>query len=365
MTSRPFDWTARVADSTVNAASGIADRIAPVLARVPGIPALTAWFIHLERATKQGMEWQRRMVADYYGFTSSAEAARLREQLDALGAELDPARAARSRRHRPPIHWREGGRGPAVLLLNGWSMSGLVWPKEFLASLEREFRVIRPDNRGTGWSRSAPMPFTVADMADDAAQVLRAARVGSATVVGVSMGGMVAQELALRHPDVVDHLVLVATQPPRPAEVAAGSGLMGPSLRAPGEGSTGPWFRELFSGYCAPGFAEAHPELMDELVGQVLQRPAPRRVLFEQVRAMAAWRGPNRLRRVSVPTTVVHGDADPVVPVANGMRVAQLIPGARYVELDGVGHLPPMEAPDRLVDVVVETVRPSPVGTAP
>lgn len=365
MGSRPVDWTDRVADAAVNVTAGMADRLAPLVARVPGVAAATAWFIRVEQAARLNLDWQRRALAEYYGFTPSSEAARLREQLEALGAELDPARAARSRRHRPPVHWRESGSGPALLLLNGWSMSGLVWPADFVRRLERDFRVIRPDNRGTGWSRSAPIPFTIADLADDAAQVLRAARAGSATVVGISMGGMVAQELALRHPDLVDHLVLIATQPPRPAEVAAGSGLMGPSLRAPGEGSTGAWFRELFSEYCAPGFAETHPELMDELVDQVLQRPAPRRVLFEQVRAMSAWRGPNRLRRISVPTTVVHGDVDPVVPVANGMRVAQLIAGARYVELAGIGHLPPVEAPDRLADVVVESARPSPVGSRP
>ena len=68
--------------------------------------------------------------------------------------------------------------------------------------------------------------------------------------------------------------------------------------------------------------------------------------------AIAAWSGPGRLRRIACPTTVVHGDHDRLLPVGNGMRLSRLIAGAEYVELDGVGHLVPMEAPDALVDVI-------------
>ncbi len=77
-------------------------------------------------------------------------------------------------------------------------------------------------------------------------------------------------------------------------------------------------------------------------------RVTPRAGVLNQLRAIAGWYGSERLRRIGISTTVVHGDADPLVPVGNGMRLAQLIPGARYVELPGVGHLPALEAPDAL-----------------
>jgi 3-oxoadipate enol-lactonase len=121
---------------------------------------------------------------------------------------------------RPVVHWHDRGRGPALLLLNGWSASGLVWPESWLARLEERYRVIRIDNRGTGWSRSAPYPFTIADMADDARDVLRACRIDRAAVLGQSMGGMIAQELAIKHSEFVDKLVLAATRPPAPAYIA-------------------------------------------------------------------------------------------------------------------------------------------------
>lgn len=342
----------RTVDTVLDVVTAVAERITPLAARVPGLPQATAMYIHLEQVSRGLLHRQQQALAESQGWVTRTEVERLREQLDALAVEVAPERASRSRRHRPPIHWREGGEGPPVLLINGWAMSGIVWPGEFLQTLEASHRVLRPDNRGTGWSQTAPLPFTIADLADDAATVLRSARVAMATVVGISMGGMIAQELALRHPELVDHLVLVSTQLPRPAEVAAGPGLLGPSLRAPGDGSTGAWFHELWSNYCAPGFAEGHPDRMAELVDQILRRPTPRRVLFEQMRAMAAWGRPGRASAIAVPTTVVHGDEDPLVPVANGMRVAQAIPGARYVELEGVGHMPQMEAPERLAEVV-------------
>ena len=96
-------------------------------------------------------------------------------------------------------NWFSRGEGEAVLLINGWSASGIAWPAAWLDELTGRYRVIRLDNRGTGWSRTAPTPFTIGDLADDARDVLKAAGVRRARVLGLSMGGMIAQELALRH----------------------------------------------------------------------------------------------------------------------------------------------------------------------
>ena len=104
-------------------------------------------------------------------------------------------------RGRPPaVHWHESGRGPTLVLLNGWSVSGLVWPTAWIDRLARRYRVVRIDNRGTGWSRRAPAPFAIADLADDVVTVLDAVGADRASILGLSMGGMIAQELALRAP---------------------------------------------------------------------------------------------------------------------------------------------------------------------
>jgi pimeloyl-ACP methyl ester carboxylesterase len=109
---------------------------------------------------------------------------------------------------------------------------------------------------------------------------------------------------------------------------------------------------ERWATVAAPGFADAHPERMGELADSITRRPTPRFAVLDQARAIAGWSRAGRLRRLDVPTTVLHGSEDPLIPVHNGMRLAQLIPGAEYLELPGVGHLVPYEAPDAVLEAV-------------
>ena len=254
---------------------------------------------------------------------------------------------------RPVVHWHDGGRGPALLLLNGWSASGLVWPESWLARLEERYRVIRIDNRGTGWSRSAPYPFTVADMADDARDVLRACRIGRAAVLSLSMGGMIAQELAIRHPGLVDKLVLAATRPPAPAYIAPDADMFWLMLGQPPQNTTMPeFFTTTWAQTSGDGFAADHPAIMAEIADQLTQRITPRSGVFNQARAILAWHGVERVRHINTPTTVVHGARDPLIPAENGKRLAELIPHATYAQLDGVGHLVAHEAGDALLEAL-------------
>ncbi len=252
-------------------------------------------------------------------------------------------------------NWHDGGEGETVVLVNGWSASGLVWPAAVVDGLEAEHHVVRVDNRGTGWSRRMRRPFTIADMAGDVVAVLDELGVARATVVGLSMGGMIAQEVALRHPDRVSGLVLLGTRPPNPEYTPPHPRVTARLLTGPAPGQS---LREFmwrrWAVMTGPGFVDEHPEAIREMVRAVVARPTPRAAVLDQARAIAAWHGAGRLRRLDVPTTVVHGEDDPLVPVRNGMRLAQLIPGARYVEFPGVGHLVPFEAPERTVDAVLE-----------
>jgi pimeloyl-ACP methyl ester carboxylesterase len=102
-------------------------------------------------------------------------------------------------------------------------------------------------------------------------------------------------------------------------------------------------------GVIGPGFAERQPEAFVELLDQISQRPTPHAGVMTQLRAIASWHGADRLARISAPTTVIHGTDDPLIPVGNGMRLVQMIPGATYIELPGIGHVVPFEAPDVLI----------------
>jgi 3-oxoadipate enol-lactonase len=250
--------------------------------------------------------------------------------------------------------WHESGSGPTLLLINGWTASGLMWPHRFVERLERSFRVVRVDNRGTGYSRSAPAPYTLADLADDAAAVLRARGGGEpAAVLGISMGGMIAQELAIRHPEVVERLVLCGTRPPAPAGFAPSRSVLNAMTSMPRSGENiGEFFERTWAAVVGNGFREHHPDAIGEVVERLCERPTPRAGVINQMRAISGWSGASRLARITAPTVVLHGSDDPLIPVGNGMRLAQLIADAAYVELPGVGHLVPYEAPDALLAAI-------------
>lgn len=268
-----------------------------------------------------------------------------------------------ARRPRPQVYWRESGQGPPLVLLNGWSASGLAWPGDWRRSLERHVRLLRIDNRGSGYSKFVPTPFTVGDMADDVAAVLDETGYEKATVAGMSMGGMIAQEFALRHPDRLAGLVLISTRPPAPAyETPKGTSGRMDMLEPPARREKlDDYFTRLWSSATGTGFAEREPELIAELVKQIVSRPTSRQMLLQQLRAVTGWGHAERLRRIRTPTVVVHGTEDRLIDPINGRRLAALIHGATLVELAGVGHLPPLEAPDALLDIVVDVT----VGTTP
>jgi 3-oxoadipate enol-lactonase len=299
--------------------------------------------IHTEAACRAAINSNRRVL----GLPSRSERRGHQERLQSpAGLAVLPGR-------RVPVNWHEGGSGPALLLLNGWTASGLVWPTSWVRELEQRFRVLRIDNRGTGWSRAAPAPYTLADLADDADDVLGAAGVDDAVVLGTSMGGMVAQELALRHPERVRQLVLVSTAPPIPAQIPTDPAPFVAALARPEPGGNlHLHFQNIWAAYAAPEYSQTHPEVFEAIADQVVQRVTPRRKVLDQLRAVRAWQGPERLRGLGVPTTVVHGDLDPLIPVGNGMRLSRLIPGARYVEMRGAGHLLAHEAGEELVSLI-------------
>ena len=331
-------WASVVPDTQLR----LARALQPLASTRPFAASLAAG-IRTEAAWRSLIETELQLV----GLRTPDQRRRKQERMES------PAGLAHLPGRRVLVNWHEGGDGPTLLLLNGWTASGLVWPIAWIQALEERFRVIRIDNRGTGWSRSAPAPYTLADLADDAAAVLHACGVEEATVLGVSMGGMIAQELALRHPRRVRRLILVATAPPVPAQLLPDPAPFIAALAPPPPGQDlHSHFRAQWGLYTTPSFCAAKPELLDELAEQVAYRVTPRQRVFDQLRAVRSWRGSDRLRRLNVPTTVVHGDQDPLMPVGNGMRLSRLIPSAEYVELEGVGHLPPHEAGPELLQVI-------------
>jgi pimeloyl-ACP methyl ester carboxylesterase len=248
------------------------------------------------------------------------------------------------------IYWEERGPAdaPTLLLVMGLGLSARSWD-ELPGRLESRFRVIVFDNRGTGRSTGPKRLFRMRALADDAAAVLRAAGVSEerpAFVFGISLGGMIAQELALLYPRLVKKLALGATNMgPRKSAYATPLAMaqflalitLGPGREA----------RRLARLCVSPGFAERASA--DWLRWARGLDPAGAASSLRQLCAVLGHSTHARLPALRAPTLVLTGDRDAIIPADNSRRIAALVPDARLVVIEGVGHVFPLEAPQRTV----------------
>ena len=249
------------------------------------------------------------------------------------------------------------GDGEPLLLIPGLGATRRVFDP-LVPALRARHRAIRFDPRGVGESERGTAALTMGVLAADAVAVLTASS-GSAPidVFGASMGGVVAQQLAVDHPDRLLRLVLAATQPPGshaiPAEPAARAALLGRGAHTPEEA-----YRIACTVLYSPQFQRTHPEFIDEQVRIRAQHPVAARVFRDQLGAMAAaselW---NELDAISAPTLVMHGTADLVSPFENAQLLARQIPGAWLRPFDAAGHLFFHERPDESARVIGEFLR--------
>jgi 3-oxoadipate enol-lactonase len=240
------------------------------------------------------------------------------------------------------------GAGPPILLVQGLGYGARGWGPA-LDHLAADFQVVAFDNRGFGASDVPPGPYTTAQLAEDAAAVLDAAGLERAIVVGSSLGGMVAQELALSRGDRVERLVLVSTTPGGAEAHPMPSGTLALMAEAP---TLAPdvalrRFVENALGPDAQG-------LVDGVVEYRTANPPDLGGWQAQAAAGATHDALERLAELRSPTLVVHGTEDAVVDYRNGELLAERIQGARLELLDGCGHLVPWEEPTRFAELVRE-----------
>jgi pimeloyl-ACP methyl ester carboxylesterase len=249
------------------------------------------------------------------------------------------------------LHYLRRGSGEPLLLIQGMSGTHRAWGEAFLAPLEPVFDCIIYDHRGVGLSARVDEEFTLVELAQDAAGLLSALGVERAHVLGISMGGMVAQELALGHPDRIRSLVLGCTYCGGPGarltDPAVGARLFEALQSRDYERllRVG-WELNLSEGFRSdPSRFAAFREMSTAL-------PAPLPVTMLQAKAALAHDTSARLPSLTAPTLVIHGTEDRMLDVSNGRMIASLIPGARPELLDGVGHMFWWERPERSAALV-------------
>ena len=243
--------------------------------------------------------------------------------------------------HGARIWWEETGQGEPVLAIMGLSFPLQMWHRT-APQVSRHFRLILFDNRGVGKSDSPPGPYLIRRMASDARAVLNAAGVQSACVMGASMGGMIAQELALRYPERVRALLLGCTW-------CGGLRAIRPDLRN---------FRGL------SGYRRMTPEQKMEAFTPMLyssQTPADRieedilirlrnlpslRGYYNQLMGTLMWASWRRLPRIKAPVKIIHGEQDRLLPVANAHLLASRLSNAQLAVIPNAGHVFTTDQPE-------------------
>jgi 3-oxoadipate enol-lactonase len=251
------------------------------------------------------------------------------------------------------LNYERAGAGEPLLLIQGMSANHLAWGRPFSSLLERDFEVISFDNRGIGLSRAVTESFSIAEMAADTAGLLDALGIESAHVLGISMGGMIAQELALARPEKLRSLTIGCSYCG-----GEGSQLMDPAdfqglVEAMASGDRQRVYRAMYELNLSAAFRadESHYAEFTEMAEAL---PAARGTIGLQVQAIAAHNTRDRLPSLTTPTLVVHGTVDRILGYPNGPLIASLIPGARLETYEDVGHMFWWEQPERSAELVRE-----------
>jgi pimeloyl-ACP methyl ester carboxylesterase len=270
--------------------------------------------------------------------------------------------------------------GEPLLLISGTGAQLLIWPEDFCAALAaRGFQVARFDNRDTGLSthltgaaapgwlttmlRPSAAPYRLQDMAADALAVMDALGWPDAHVAGASLGGMIAQELAIRHPGRVRTLTSIMSTPsariatmPTVAAMRALARAAGTPVTSPDQAADQAVALKRVIG--SPGYPPDEPTVRDIARRSFLRHPGAEHDDLRQRAAVIASRDRRRaLAALRIPALVIHGDQDPVIRPKGGRATARAIPGARLVTYPGMGHdLPRALWPSIVAEICAQAV---------
>ena len=248
------------------------------------------------------------------------------------------------------IFWTEQGAGEPLLLIAGLGAPHGAW-RRIAPPLAEKYRVIIFDNRGTGRTAMTDEAVTIPLMAADAKAVLEAANVESAHILGMSMGGMIAQEFALNYPEMTRTLTLAVTncggrEPVLPAPEVLFT-LSGRGIKTP---------EEAFWAMAPYIYDETTPRAIvaEDLAAREGNFTKPENFM-RQLQAIMSWQGTfSRLPNITAPTLVIGGENDQLIPCANSKIIADQIPNAKLVELENSSHIFMTDQPEKSVKVILE-----------
>ena len=235
------------------------------------------------------------------------------------------------------LHYTVQGQGQPLLLIMGLGGPAAAWDREFVARVADDYRVITYDNRGTGQSDKPDEPYSIALFASDAVGLLSALDIPRAHIFGISMGGMIAQEIGIHHQQYVASLALGCTTPGGkhsvPAPPESMEALKGRAGQTPEEAIREGWKLSYSQEYIA-----AHLDELEATMRRVLEHATPFFAYKRHLDATMTLRVYRQLKEITAPTLVATGRDDVLIPAANSEILAREIPNAQLAIFDNAGH---------------------------
>ena len=259
------------------------------------------------------------------------------------------------------MYYREAGSGPPLILIMGWCANADWWPPAFADPLAEHFRLIMPDNRGAGRTGGNSKGFSIKSASEDIVALMDALGIGKAHLIGVSMGGMISQRLALDFPERVNRVVLACTTCGLPGGAPIGKEQFKLAWHYLTRRATRkrPYIANLL--FTQP-YMDREPGVAREAIRRIAIAPISRRAAWHQFKGIARFGVCRRLKKLQTPVLAITGRNDVMLPARNSSILARRIPNARAVILDEAGHGFFHEAADRAVPVILDFLRQEPAS---
>jgi pimeloyl-ACP methyl ester carboxylesterase len=257
------------------------------------------------------------------------------------------------------LYYEIAGEGPPLCLINGYRLSSFAWPRSFISGLATRYTVISLDNRGTGRSDKPTDGYDFASQAKDVVALLDELDIARVHLLGYSMGGAIAQEVAVRHADRIDQLILFSTFCggiwSEPASYSVFKRLLVQDGQAPEEAA-----RQAWPVTYSPEYLATHVAAVEQQMRRELEYPTPSFVARRQMEAILNFNLYWDLPRIGADTLVATGGHDILVKPRNSAILASRIPNVRLELLADLGHRAIWEAPEEIADFICDFITGTP-----